>query len=271
MWALILALAVDTATACSCARPPFLVVGAPRPAPPEGLPEPGFEVGTRPVLVVSYSTIDGPNVRIRQGRFVPMDGGSEVGGRVLRTRVPYGQELPVPGMRTTERQAEIGAARDLSPGDYAFELPGRRKTGWSDLGIRLRVIDATASLAEEPFTPAWEYEPSGRPGDCRVGGWQLHLTRGQGFEGDTAPMAYDVYVTEAGARSELFWGTVEGTASAVVIGDTDMCTLFAFGELAPRGGARLRIVPRFRGGEPTAGQVVMLPARGERPAPAAPR
>lgn len=182
-----------------------------------------------------------------------------------------GQEGPDTGMRPTKRQAEIQAARDLSPGDYVFELPGRRKDRkWLDLGIRLRVIDATSSLAEEPFTPAWEYEPSGHPGDCRVGGWQLYLTRGQGFEGDAAPVAYDVYVAEPGAGSELFWGTVEGTASAVVIGETDSCSQFAFGEFAPPGGAKLRIVPRIRGAEPTGGQVVMLPLHEDRAALALP-
>ncbi len=238
MWTLLLTLSVNTATACSGGRPPFLVVGAPWPAPRERLPEPAIEVGTRPALVVSYAVFGDPDVRIRRGSVRPAGRGRGDRGPAPTWTGARGTGASHSRAASTRKQAEIRAAR---------------------------VVDATSAPTEESFTAAWEHEPSGHPGDCRVGGWQLYVTRGPGFERDGPPMAYDVYVIEPGASSELFWGTLEGSPSAVVIGDTDSCTQPRQPPFAPEPcqpgaleGARCGTYSRFTNG-------VRLTTRGRPP------
>lgn len=268
MWAPLLAFLVETAAACSCARPPFQVVGASWAERREELRGWAMPVDRRPTLVVSHATTGRPEVRIHRGRFVPLGGGRAVPARILRTWVPERHGSAAFRSPPTWQQAELSPVRDLAPGDHRFELPARARVGWEPLGVRVRVLEATPTLTETPFTAEWAWSNPGSPGDCQLGGWSLLLSRGPGFEGGPPSTAWDVYVTDPGATDEHFWLTLEGSDTALVIGDTDSCGRYAYGEEAPAGGARLRLVPRVTGAAPSGGQVVTLPERVE-PAPPA--
>ncbi len=232
------------ATACSCGRPPFDVVGAPRAAPHEEIvhpregpyAEPDLVVPPSPVLTITrISRSPGRPSETVAGtaRFVRLDTGAAITAITVRRRFPK-------GVGEGYVQIDVRPAQALEVGvTYAIEMwsyPGTRRPGW--YGVRLHINSATEPAGPIPHEIEWQFTLPRRVATCEAGGWTMLV----GDPDDEAVWGsmYDLFV-KAPDAAWRFWGTYAGP----VVGNTgSKCANYAFGSDAPPDTMKVRVVPR---------------------------